>query len=209
MVILACNTASIAYFNNIESQNDAQLKVVSMIDGFKKLINDHASKITNKNVAIMGTLSAINSGFYQEMLRQASPKVLTEIIGTRSERAVASASFNTDKGKGEIAAELSAYGQVLSDTIILACTCFNCIKYQIARGIGLHATFLDPVDSLVEIVSDLLVHGHYSGKDVSDVIYLNSGDKERNTQSRLLSKEIMGECVDFHDIHISRKIRDN
>ncbi|MDP3899831.1 MAG: aspartate/glutamate racemase family protein [bacterium] len=209
LVILACNTASIIYFHTREMQDNTQIKVLSMVDGFKKLIHDYASEITNKNVAIMGTLSTINSGFYQETLRPVSPKMLTEIIGTRSECAVASASFNTNKGKKEIADELSAYESVLSDTVILACTCFNCIKHQIARSIGPHATFLDPVDSLVKIVRDLLVHGYHSVKDVSDVIYLNSGDKERNAQSRLLSKEIMSECVDFQNIHISRKIRDN
>lgn len=152
LVVIACNTASIASYSILKDlSNEYHIPVISMVDGMIECIERNRSQVLNKNVAIMATKYTIESKKYFDVIKKHNPNKIAEIIGTQSEHAVATGSCNSSAGRKCIGKELIKYQRGKINTLVLSCTCFQLIVDQIKNVFGKDITFLDPSYDVSEL----------------------------------------------------------
>jgi len=152
LVVIACNTASIASMRIKQRLADASgVPIINMVDGLKECIKRNKSQIVGRNVAVMATKYTIESGVYQGIISKYQPNKIIGIIATNCEQEVAMGRFETAEGGVIIKNELEKYSNQNIDTVILACTCFKAIENQIIGSLGASVKCMDPAEN----VSDL------------------------------------------------------
>ena len=145
LVIIACNTASIASTNEITKlSKQYKIPIISMIQGVESCFKINTDCILNKNVAIMATKYSIESKQYYKILKKYKPKKIINIIGTKCERAVAHGTYHTQEGQRDIEQELKTFKNKKINTVILACSCFQSISDQIKKILGKKIICLNP-----------------------------------------------------------------
>jgi len=157
LVVIACNTASIASYKiSRDLSNKHKVPVISMVDGISTCIQKNRELIEGKNVAIMATKYTIDSLKYFEIIHKYHPKKIINIVATQSEHSVTIGNCNLNAGKSLIYKELAKYRNEKIDTLILACTCFQLITSQIRKILGKTILFLDPAIYVSEQSKEIL-----------------------------------------------------
>lgn len=157
LVVIACNTASIASYDTLPILADEfNVPVVNLVDGVAKCVEDNTEHIKLKNVAIMGTEYTIKSGRYAEIVKQYRPNQVINIAGTRIEHCAMLDGCDSLNGKMILDGELQEYKDQSIDTLVLACTAFSLIPEYIRPFVGNGVVFLDPASYVSEMARQIL-----------------------------------------------------
>lgn len=204
LVVIACNTASIASYDSLTRLSEEfGVPVVSMVDGVERCIESNCEFIKNKTVAIMATKYTIGSYRYFDIIKKFNPSHIINIIGTQAEHCVASGEYNSPCGKKAIVENLIRYKDRSIDTVVLGCTCFPLIADQIKATVGKEAMLLDPAvyvsnlaKNVLEVKRDRLnLDVHILNTSLSK-ISLSSIDK--------CSSDIFGSKLDVSIVRLNR-----
>ncbi len=145
LIVIACNTASIASMNIIDTLiQNYKIPILTMIDGLKASLSNNIQLIKNQNVGIFGTKYTIESNIYYKFIKNNGANKIFNIIGTKSEAAIAKGFYQEEKGDIDITNELKYFKKFNINTIILGCTCFELIQNQIQRVLGKDVKFINP-----------------------------------------------------------------
>lgn len=204
IVIIACNTASIAIKDERENLSKLyKVPIMSMIEGVAECYKNNEASIGNKNVAIMATKYTIKSGEYQKLIEKYHPNKIIRLIATKSEREVAWGTYNSVDGKINIADELSKYRSEKIDTVILACTCFKMIIDQIKDALRNNIVCLDPALEVSRLTKKILnIENGISGPEI---IIFNSANKKETVKSLRTSCKInLGKVPKISHLNLNR-----
>ncbi|MDO8508584.1 MAG: aspartate/glutamate racemase family protein [Nanoarchaeota archaeon] len=145
LVVIACNTASIAILENLnELKEDYGVPIVTMIDGTKRAIKINSKNVNKKKVLVTGTKYTINSGKYQSLFNEVKPSKIYSLNATKTEKFIARGLENDKNLKKQMLKELSEYKDCNIKAIFLGCTCFEFVKTELKGLYGKNITFLNP-----------------------------------------------------------------
>ena len=129
IIIIACNSASSVAFDHI-SKEISSIPIYNVID---PVVNTLCDKFENKKIGVIGTKATINSGIYQEKIKnKTSSKVFsldTPLLAPMIEEGF----FNQEISMSIIKKYLDNKLIKNIDTLILACTHYPLIKKQITE----------------------------------------------------------------------------
>lgn len=129
LLIIACNTASVAVYSNIERlEKKYNIPIITMVDILHSICKENRLFITNKNVVVFGTKLTIESELYTSILKCFNPKKIYKLFGTESEKLVARGLFMNNNQICKARDEIAVFSEQSIDTFILACTCFEFVK---------------------------------------------------------------------------------
>ena len=207
IIIIGCNTASIAFRKNQHLfDRKKQFKIIDLIDAFERMLASDDSFVRGKKVGLLATKYTINSGFYQSCINKYAPDQLLSIIATKSERAVANSFFLDSDARADIIKELAPVATEQVETVVLACTCLRRVRDYLIEEALKKLHFLDPVESIFKIITDGLESVGLQKKQLSDVLYLNTGDSSWGRKSEKLATHILG-SITFETVQIQRSVR--
>lgn len=202
LVIIGCNTASIAVHDSLqEISSNYGVPVISMVDGLKACLADNSKFITNKSVGIMATKYSIESGTYFTLVDNYNPCQIVNIVGTNSEHCVATGRYLTSKCKPLIEDDLKGCMVENLETVILGCTCLPLISKKIAGVIGRSIVFLNPAEYVSQIARQILkVNEEIFNNDIH--ILTTSSKKKtlesiHNTTRNLIGDNIKVSCIEI------------
>ncbi|MEK7198197.1 MAG: aspartate/glutamate racemase family protein [Patescibacteria group bacterium] len=203
LVVIACNTASIAVLKNKKSiEQRFGIPIVTMLDGVNLSLSKNIKRISGKKVLITGTKYTINSNEYQKLLRRAEPKKLYSLCATKSEKFIARGLEKNKSFKKEVLDELSKYKNKSIETIFLGCTCFEFIKYQLKRLYGNDTFFLNPAKEVSEMAKFKL-QPKEKRKKLNNVKIYTTGDlRIWKKNINLISNKIFGKKLKIKKLRI-------
>ena len=203
LVVIACNTASIATLKSIKSiEKKYGIPIITMVDGIKRLFKKNRAKINNKKVLVMGTKYSIDSGEYQKRLNKMKPKELQELSATKTERFIARGLENNKNFREEMRKELSKYKSKRIETIVLGCTCFEFSKEEIRRIYGKEIFFLNPAKEVSE-ASRKILKTKNKKTNLHKVKVYTTGDLELWSKNiNIVSKKVFGKKLKVRKINL-------
>ncbi len=156
LLIIPCHTACSHALESL--QKWAPIPIIGVIQpGFELLMKATRSL----SVAILGTTSTIESGIYQNLIRQHSPKIEVHAVACPLfVPLIEEGFFNHD------AAELIAHSYLdflqtkRIDTALLACTHYPLMRPVIQKVLGPHIQLIEPAARCAEQAYDYLSAAH-------------------------------------------------
>jgi glutamate racemase len=153
MVVLGCHTASsrCLYRDKVPI---FQVPVMGMIQGVLRKIQEIQS--INK-VAILGTLSTIESRVYERLILSRNPSIKVISIACPSlVPKIESGLFSSPETLASIEEYLKSLKGVGVDGVLLACTHYPLIVNAFKKILGEDLLFIDPSDAIAQEVRDYL-----------------------------------------------------
>lgn len=180
MLVLACHTAS-AHLSLNQS--------VGMISVTCQVLMDSMEK---KRVALLGTLSTIASGVYQNVLKQKLtlfPVACPLFVPLVEERL-----FDHELADRIVLHYLEPLRETEIDAVLLACTHYPLLRGAIQRVLGSALTIIDPATAVAEEVKRRLAKEELlSEKKRGEVRFYTTADCERFFS---LATEILNQKID-------------
>lgn len=197
MLVIACNTASIAVKSIIkEISIEYNLPVVTMVESFERTCQRYKNKIKDKKIIIFGTTFTINSEAYRKITKKYFPKEIFYLDGTNSERLVARGLFNEDAQKKLLNKEISQYKSKSIDSVFLCCTCFEFIKEDLKKNYGKNINLINPSKEMSVLAKQILNIQNPLRKEIEKVDILTTGEIKEWTENinqvatRIFSKNL-------------------
>jgi len=144
-LVIACNTLSIRFHQLALSQHvhSGLQQVVSMVDGFKAMVNLEAERLAGRKVLIIGTEFTARQPLYGDIIGYALPGTkVSSISATTLERNIARIRLE-NKDKGSVLTDGLDAALAATDVAVLACTCFPMVKIEL-EALFPDVLFLDP-----------------------------------------------------------------
>jgi glutamate racemase len=198
MIIIACNTATIASIEQL--QKDFSTPIIGVPDFG---IQQAASETKDNKVGLLATQATVNSNYYQKGLQKLNEKI--EVT------ACACPNFVLDVEKGDFNSEetinhIKEYTKDMlandDDTIILGCTHFPFLKDSIQKVVGDDIHIIDPAYGTVEYVKSYLSkHNLLNENNASHKFFSSSDDNATLVE---LAQLITGSKVDVTKINIEQ-----
>ncbi|MCC6796878.1 MAG: glutamate racemase [Candidatus Hydrogenedentes bacterium] len=154
MLVVACNTAS-AYALDV-LRRELPIPVLGVIEpGAKRAV----AATRAKHIGVIGTAGTINSGKYQDSIREYAPdaRVSTKpcpLFVPLAEEGWTQGAVPEQVAR-EYLSELCAQG---IDTLVLGCTHYPLLKDVIAQAVGPNVVLVDSAEATSESVADVLNH---------------------------------------------------
>jgi glutamate racemase len=203
LVVVACNTASIAIEDKIKFMaGKFKVPIVTMIDGVEGLLKNNLKKLNDSNILLAGTEYTIHSGKYQELLAKINPEEIYPLSATKTEKFIAKGMDKDRDFKKEVLEELSKYQDNKIDTIFLGCTCFEFAKNQMRKIYGKKVLFLNPGQEVSEKAKGILKNS-LRKTSVEKVKIYATGNLELEKRSiNLISRKIFDKNVEVKALRI-------
>lgn len=203
LVVIACNTASIAVLKEIESINKKfGIPIVTMVDGVKRSLIKNFRKINKKGVLVTGTKYTINSGEYQRLLNEIKPRELHTLCVTKTERFIARGLEKDKNFKKEVVRELSKYKNRKIETIFLGCTCLEFARVEMRKLYRKDIFFLNPSIGVSEKSKEIL-NSKRKRKSLDEVKVYTTGDLRLWEENiNLISRRIWGKKLKVKKMEI-------
>lgn len=152
LLIVACNTASVHALETLK--NTLSIPVISIIDDVFELV---ANSTNSKNIAILGTKSTINSGYFEKGFLDFDPSIKTTSIACPLFATLVEEGLESHKATELLAHEYlsSLYGTMI-DTALLACTHYPFILDVLKKIAPKDIGFIDPSFSCARKTKSLL-----------------------------------------------------
>lgn len=130
-IVIACNTASAAAYEELRDQFKGQIPVINVIDPMiEAVIGDD----TIKNVGIIATKTTIGSGVYQEKFTRRKPDLKFSVMATPLLASMIEEGFyNNNISTAVLENYLSNEALKGIDALVLACTHYPLIKKEISK----------------------------------------------------------------------------
>jgi glutamate racemase len=130
-IVIACNTASAAAYEELRDQFKGQIPVINVIDPMiEAVISDNSIK----NVGIIATKTTIGSGVYQEKFTRRKPDLKFSVMATPLLASMIEEGFyNNNISTAVLENYLSNEALNGIDALVLACTHYPLIKKEISK----------------------------------------------------------------------------
>ena len=177
-IVVACNTSSV----HISSARELTDKPVI---GVIEPACANAVKVTkNKRVAVLATLSTVNSGIYQKLLAKEGITPVTLACGEFVDF-LENNGVDDPSGEKIVAQKLQALKDSGIDTLIHGCTHFSLLEGHMRKVLGDKITYIScgapTADCLEKILYKNNLLGYQNGK--GSVIIYTTGDRDRAEHS--------------------------
>lgn len=140
LLIIACNTASVHALETLKTT--LNIPVISIIDDVFKLV---AETTKTQNVAILGTKSTINSGYFEKGFLDYYPFIKTTSIACPLFATLVEEGLESHKATELLASEyLSTLHGSSIDTALLACTHYPFMRDVLKKVAPHEINFIDP-----------------------------------------------------------------
>jgi glutamate racemase len=154
VVLMACNSASAAAFDEMHAAFGDQLPVVNVIDPVVAHLEKH---FTTGKIGVIGTKATIHSGTYERRIEKACPGLTVASLATPLFVPMIEEGFIFDNISNAI------IGTYLSnpllehlDGLILGCTHYPIIKNQISKFYNFEVEILDSARIVAKALKSLL-----------------------------------------------------
>lgn len=199
LVVIACNTATASALKEVQSYFD--IPIIGVVDPG---VVSAVSTTRNDKIGIIGTSSTVNSGAYQESIRQLNSDA--EVIGVACPLFVP---IVEDGWQDTEVARLTAEKYLLDfkeheiDTLVLGCTHYPILKYTISKVMR-DVHLINPAFETAKQVKELLKEKDLltEKKTKSNIDFYVSDDPEkfRRIGGNILDKNISHiEKIDIED----------
>lgn len=199
LVVIACNTATASALTEVREHFD--VPIIGVVDpGVRAAV----STTKNQRIGIIGTTSTVNSGAYQESIRELVSD--SEVIGVACPLFVP---IVEDGWQDTEVARLTAEKYLLElkehdiDTLVLGCTHYPILKYTITKVMS-DVALINPAFETAKQVKELLTEKDLltEKKTSSNIEFYVSDDPEkfRRIGGNILDKNITHiEKIDIED----------
>lgn len=153
-LVIACNSASAAAYNELRETFEGTVPVINVID---PMIEAVIADDTIKRVCVIGTRATIASGVYQEKLSRRKPELEYAALATPLLARMIEDGFQRNPVSRAVLREYLtdvALGEI--DALVLACTHYPLIKDEISGLLGLRVTVLDSAEVVAKKLADIL-----------------------------------------------------
>lgn len=152
LLIVACNTASVHALETLKAT--LSIPVISIIDDVFELV---ANTTSTKNIAILGTKSTINSGYFEKGFLDYDPSIKTTSIPCPLFATLVEEGLESHKATELLAHEyLSCLYGTRIDTALLACTHYPFMIDVLKKIAPNDINFIDPSFSCAKKTKNLL-----------------------------------------------------
>jgi glutamate racemase len=128
VIVIACNSASSAAYELLK-EYVRSVEIINVIDPMVNLILDHYA---GKRVGLIGTKRTVQSGVYEQKIRQAHERISVQSLATPLLAPMIEEGFFNNKISHEIIAQYLNDPELQNiDALILACTHYPLIKKEI------------------------------------------------------------------------------
>lgn len=144
-LVIGCNTLSIRYHQLLQTTtfDGGPARVISMVDGFKAMVDAESDRLYTKRVTIVGTAFTASQPTYPAILEANDPGVQVKTVAaTELERTIARMQPWSAEDESVLTRPLRAALQE-TDVAVLACTCFPMARTELERQFP-DVLFLDP-----------------------------------------------------------------
>jgi glutamate racemase len=140
-VVIACNTASAAAYTLLRDKYQGHAPVINVIDPMVEAVIADESV---KKVGIIGTLTTITSGVYQEKFSRRKPQLKYAAVATPLLASLIEEGFYLPHQIGPVLNQYLSHPSLTGmDGLILACTHYPIIKEQIDDFFGHRVKIFD------------------------------------------------------------------
>jgi glutamate racemase len=145
-IVIACNTASAAAYDDLKDHLDPKVLIVNVID---PVVGYVAKNYSKSKVGVIGTKGTINSGTYEKRLTEVNADITITSMATPLLVPMIEEGFIFDNISNAI---ISSYlsNKVLNDleALILGCTHYPIIKNQIRKYYDFNVEVIDSAQSV-------------------------------------------------------------
>lgn len=154
VILMACNSASAAAYNELNALFGDRVPVVNVIDPVVDYLKDH---FTSGKIGVIGTKATIHSGTYEDRIRNRCPGLDVASLATPLFVPMIEEGFIFDNISNAI---IKTYlsNPVLDglDALILGCTHYPIIKNQISKFYNFEVEILDSAKVVANALKVLL-----------------------------------------------------
>lgn len=195
ILIVACNTASIAVNSEIERlKKTYKIRIITMIDALNNAIKQLRDEVKNRNVLVFGTKFTIESNVYMALLEKIEPAKIYNIVGTESERLVARGLLRDILQIAKAKQEMSEHIDKNIDIIFLSCTCFEFVQEYLKE--------LYPKSKIINL-NEYLIRGYDNNLDYINIEYKATGALDIwRDNINAIAEIVFGERVEIDKIDI-------
>jgi glutamate racemase len=153
-IVIACNTASAFGFQAVHQEFGQQLPVVNVIDPVARYV---AENFTGKKVGVIGTKGTIGSRIYPKTIARLNNKVaLTSLATPLLAPMIEEGFYNNNISQTIINSYLSKKSFAGVEALILGCTHYPLIKYEIKRFYKGQAEIIDSAELVARYLGFVL-----------------------------------------------------
>jgi glutamate racemase len=190
-IVIACNTASAAAYEELRDQFKGQIPVINVIDPMiEAVIGDD----TIKNVGIIATKTTIGSGVYQEKFTRRKPNLKFSALATPLLASMIEEGFyNNNISTAVLENYLSNEALSGIDALVLACTHYPLIKKEISKYYNDKIKIFDSAEVVAHKLKFILEKENLQSKTkaAEDVFYVSDFTKSfEHTTNIFYGKEI-------------------
>lgn len=203
VLIISCNTASIASEEILDGLADEySVKIVSMIQGLKKSLEENRNIVLDSNVALLGTKFTVNSELYEEILRTYKPNEIVKIPITETEAIVARGDHKTSREAEIIKDEIGQYSEYDIDTALLGCTVLEPVEDLLEASLGENLSFVNPNKGVANSLGDCI---DGMKMEPNSIDFYTTGDVAASQKKiNALSQEYLGHEVKVKNMSLYR-----
>lgn len=177
MLVVACNTATVAALDYLNNQ--FSIPIIGVISAGSQVA---ALQTHNQRIAVIGTKGTIESGIYPKAIRSYNPAIqVFSLACPEFVLWVEDGKFNSSQTDSFVERVLQPLFDKKIDTLVLGCTHFPIIQSSIQRAVGSDVTLVDSGVEMVQSVnSSLKVHNLASTRTfMGDLRVHTTGDRRK------------------------------
>ncbi len=200
-ILIACNTATAAALKQVREQ--VSIPVLGVIDpGARAAIK--ATK--NNTIGVIGTQGTIQSGAYEQALRQIHPDLSIHSLACPTlVPLVESGLSRTPMADDEVDVALSPLQETSIDTLILGCTHYPLLADSIRKAMGKSVSIISSAEETAVELSTILQHQQLlSQQRLLQHRFFTTGSTETFAQvaEELFGKPVVVEQTDLQSLMI-------
>lgn len=151
-IVVACNTASALALDEIAAEID--IPIIGVVKPGAKMAVETTK---SGNVGVIGTVSTVKSGIYNDYIRELDPDVTVVSKACPLFCPLVEEGLLEDRVTDDIVARyLSVMKEYKVDTLVLGCTHYPLIRNAIKRFVGEDVTLVNPAFETAKSLKELL-----------------------------------------------------
>jgi len=172
LILIACNSASSNAFEEVKAHVGSKAVVMNVIDPVVEQVCDGKGASCKDSIGIIGTKATIDSGTYQDKIREKAPGVMVSSLATPLFVPMIEEGFVFDDISNAIIRSYLSRTELQGiDSLILGCTHYPIIRNQISRFLNFEVNVLDTARIVAQSVKAFLTENGLlaakrSGKDL-------------------------------------------
>jgi len=176
VILIACNSASSNAFEEVRAHVGDQAVVMNVIDPVVEQVCDGQGADCRDSIGIIGTKATIDSGTYQEKIREKAPGAQVSVLATPLFVPMIEEGFVFDDISNAIIRSYLSRNELEGiESLILACTHYPIIRNQISRFLNFEVNVLDTARIVAMSVQKFLSEEGLlaSGRAGNDQFYIS------------------------------------